>query len=164
VNSCIVSCPSWGAVLAVYGAARQRLGEVLSAIEFLDRASIDAVLSARPELRDPLPPGDGEAPPQFFVIVETGGAEARHDNEKLEGFLEQVVESGEVVDGAVAQDAKQAASFWAIRDNVSVAMNTGSLLLYDVSLPQQRYYELVEELRCAPTGPLCYRPGVMMGP
>ncbi len=34
-------------------------------------------------------------------------------------------------------------------DNVSVAMNTAdsSLLLYDISLPQQRYYELVEDLR-----------------
>jgi FAD/FMN-containing dehydrogenase len=41
-------------------------------------------------------------------------------------------------------------------DNVSVAMNnaTSSLLLYDVSLPQHRYYELVEQLRWRVTSQL----------
>ena len=116
--------------------------QVLSAIEFLDRDSIDAVLDARPDLRDPLSASaasnddDGVAPHQFFVIVESGGAHGevslqsimsfscivsrqtslsrviisrmQHDNEKLERFLSTVMASGDVIDGAVAQDARQA--------------------------------------------------------
>eukprot|EP01043_Picozoa_sp_COSAG02_P004899 COSAG02_NODE_130_length_34758_cov_80.817767_19_plen_432_part_00 len=120
VNSCLVACPSFEHVLRVYATARETLGEVLSAIEFLDRHSIDAVLNARPDLRDPLPPSELDScstaqPHQFFVIVESGGAHGAHDNAKLDRFLSRVMESGDVIDGAVAQDSRQAASFWEIR-------------------------------------------------
>ena len=81
--------------------------------------SIDIVTANMPDLRDPLPPSSEDTEGErFFVIVETGGAEAAHDNAKLEAFLAAVMESGDVHDGVVAQDQRQAASFWAIRDNV----------------------------------------------
>jgi hypothetical protein len=35
-------------------------------------------------------------------------ARTQHDNEKLERFLSTVMASGDVIDGAVAQDARQA--------------------------------------------------------
>ncbi len=113
VNSCLVACPSFDHVLRVYSTARETLGEVLSAIEFLDRQSIDAVLDARPELRDPLPSDSGRH--QYFVIVESGGADGAHDNAKLDRFLGKAMASGDVIDGVVAQDKRQAASFWEIR-------------------------------------------------
>ena len=63
--------------------------QVLSAIEFLDRDSIDAVLDARPDLRDPLSTSaasnndDGVAPHQFFVIVESGGAHGEVSHQSI---------------------------------------------------------------------------------
>ena len=45
---------SFDAVLAAYAAARRHLGETLSAVEFLDRASMDLVIEQQPSTRDPL--------------------------------------------------------------------------------------------------------------
>ncbi len=41
--------------LQVFVRAKQQLGEVLSAFEFLDRASLDVTLEHLPFAKDPLP-------------------------------------------------------------------------------------------------------------
>ena len=75
--------------------ARSELGEILSAVEFLDRGALDATLRAHPDVEDPL---TTDAP--FRVLVETAGCDATHDAAKLERFLESVGDF--VKDGCVA--------------------------------------------------------------
>lgn len=53
-----LAVPSFPAALSVLGQARTRLGELLSAFEFVDRASLDVVLTHLPNARDPLPDSD----------------------------------------------------------------------------------------------------------
>ena len=72
--------------------ARSTLGEILSAVEFLDRAALDATTRAHPGIEDPL---QTDAP--FRVLVETAGCDATHDAAKLERFLEAI----DVEDGCV---------------------------------------------------------------
>jgi D-2-hydroxyglutarate dehydrogenase len=116
--------------------ARSELGEILSAVEFLDRGALDATLRAHPDIEDPL---STNAP--FRVLVETAGCDATHDAAKLERFLEAI----DVEDGCVAPTTSAMKALWTLREGVSDAMTSrGFVYKYDVSLPPSVLYDLVE--------------------
>ena len=85
VNVAWLACRDFDEVRKVLTTARSTLGEILSAVEFLDRGALDATLRAHPGIEDPL---QTDAP--FRVLVETAGCHEAHDSEKLESFLESV--------------------------------------------------------------------------
>jgi D-2-hydroxyglutarate dehydrogenase len=144
VNVAYLACPSFAAATAALGVAKQKLGEILSAYEFLDRESLEITLKHLPGARDPLP---GSSAP-FFLVVETSGSDAVHDASKMESFLDAAMSAGFVVDGAIAQDSAQAASIWKIREGISEALrHRGAIYKYDVSIPVPLMYNLVEDTR-----------------
>ena len=51
------------------GQAKQHLGEILSAVEFMDRQSLDMVFSQQDWSKDPL---ENDYP--YYVLVETSGS------------------------------------------------------------------------------------------
>lgn len=59
--------------------ARQHLGEILSAYEFLDKEALALTLKEVAEARDPLP----NAMTKFYVLIETAGSNAAHDSAKM---------------------------------------------------------------------------------
>jgi D-2-hydroxyglutarate dehydrogenase len=82
--------------------AKQSLGEILSAVEFLDQESMNMATQYLPGVSNPLTQtgpdaaqqqqqqqqgGEGQGGP-FYMVVETHGSNAAHDKKKLEGFLE----------------------------------------------------------------------------
>ena len=67
-------------MLQVFVRARQKLGEILSAFEFLDQQSLDLTLEHLEGIRNPLP--DTQTP--FYLVVETSGSNEAHDYEKME--------------------------------------------------------------------------------
>ncbi|PIA55903.1 hypothetical protein AQUCO_00700314v1 [Aquilegia coerulea] len=124
--------------------SKRKLGEVLSAFEFLDNQSMDMVLTYLDGVRNPLPPSVHN----FYVLIETTGSNETHDKEKLEAFLLHSMESGLISDGVVAQDINQASSFWRIREGITEAlMKAGAVYKYDLSLPVEKMYNLVEKMR-----------------
>ncbi|KAK9803284.1 hypothetical protein WJX72_007036 [[Myrmecia] bisecta] len=144
VHAAYLAVPDFVTVQKTFRRARQRLGEVLSAFEFLDQQALDLTLSVMPSVKNPLP--DTQAP--FYLVVETSGSNAAHDYEKLEGFLEEAFEEGLVTDGTIAQDSGQVASIWNLRENISVALqHKGPTYKYDLSMPVPEMYGLVEEMR-----------------
>lgn len=143
VSVAMLGCESFEAVQQAFVKARQHLGEVLSAVEFFDRQSLDMVLSQQDWHKDPL-----ESSCPFYVLIETSGSNEDHDREKLDGFLESTMDGGIVVDGTVAQDAAQARKLFMIREDITVALSMrGCVYKYDVSLPITQYYKIVEETR-----------------
>jgi len=89
---------------------------------------------------------EGEHP--FYCLIETSGSNAEHDNEKLEAFLESVMEKEIVSDGVVAQDETQVKALWAWRESVSECSgHFGGVYKYDLSIPLSELYSLVEEMR-----------------
>lgn len=143
-NVAFFSCENYVNCQKVLKEAKSRLGEILSAFEFLDRPALDMVLNHSDGSRDPLPASKQD----FYLLIETTGSSQNHDREKLDDFLESCMEKSLVADGAVAQDGQQITSFWRIREGVTEALSkAGAVYKYDLSIPVPHLYGLVEELR-----------------
>jgi D-2-hydroxyglutarate dehydrogenase len=137
VNVAWLACRDFDQVRKVLTTARSTLGEILSAVEFLDRGALDATLRAHPGIEDPL---QTDAP--FRVLVETAGCNEEHDAAKLDRFLEAI----DVEDGCVAPTTSAMNALWTLREGVSDAMTSrGFVYKYDVSLPPVSLYDLVEK-------------------
>ncbi len=76
--------------------------EIISAIEFQDVESLDLVVKHIPNAKDPL-----SEPTSFYMLIETAGSNADHDQEKIASFLEALEENGLTTNGTLADtDAK----------------------------------------------------------
>jgi FAD/FMN-containing dehydrogenase len=118
VQVAFLALSDFAAVLATAARARRELSEVCSAVEFLDRASLELCLEKLDGARDPLPLTRGGQ----YMVIEASGSNAEHDREKLESFLQNALESGEVLDGTVAADTTQARALWRLREGVTEAL------------------------------------------
>ncbi|KAG2498528.1 hypothetical protein HYH03_003778 [Edaphochlamys debaryana] len=165
VQLALLACPSFEAVTATLRSARRRLAEVLSAVEFLD-ADCSALATTHLEgVGNPLSGegggeggagrGQGDAGAgasgrgsPFYMLVETHGSNAQHDQEKMEAFLEAAMAEGCVADGTLASSEAQARAIWRLREGISEALvRRGAVYKYDVSLPTAVMYDLVTALR-----------------
>ncbi|KAK4585190.1 hypothetical protein RGQ29_022736 [Quercus rubra] len=144
VNLAFLACKDYSSCQKLLFEAKRYLGEILSAFEFLDNESLNLALNHLEGVRNPLPP----AMHNFYVLIETTGSDESYDKEKLEAFLLRSMEGGLISDGVIAQDINQASSFWHIREGVPEAlMKAGAVYKYDLSLPVETMYNLVEEMR-----------------
>ncbi|KAI5065125.1 hypothetical protein GOP47_0019820 [Adiantum capillus-veneris] len=143
-NVAFLSCGSFVDCQKILKEAKSRLGEILSAFEFMDRHALDMVLKHSGKSRDPLPASKHT----FYLLVETTGSFQNHDREKLDKFLEACMENGLVADGVVAQDNQQFTSFWHLREGVTEALSKeGAVYKYDLSIPVPHLYSVVEDLQ-----------------
>ncbi|XP_077998542.1 D-2-hydroxyglutarate dehydrogenase, mitochondrial-like [Glandiceps talaboti] len=141
MNLAFLGCESFDKVLETLKNAKGMLEEVLSAYEFLDNDCM-MLLTKYLKMTNPL----SEYP--FYVLVETSGSNASHDEEKLNTFLETAMETGNVIDGTVATDITKIKTIWALRESIAEAlMHDGTVYKYDVSLPPTQIYALVEDMR-----------------
>ncbi|XP_056323649.1 D-2-hydroxyglutarate dehydrogenase, mitochondrial isoform X2 [Danio aesculapii] len=84
----------------------------------------------------------------FYIIIETAGSNATHDEEKLHHFLEEVMTSSLVTDGTVATEATKIKALWSLRERVTEALtHEGYTYKYDISLPVGKIYDLVQDMR-----------------
>jgi len=143
VTVALFATDSFDGVRQLLKLARRHLSEILSAVEFFDAEATSLVLKANPSVKDPLSPQSA-----FRVLVETSGANADHDRDKLEAFLVEADSQKLVVDGVVADTADKANRLWQLRENISDASTAaGYPYKYDVSLPLHNLYDLVRETR-----------------
>ncbi|XP_043434388.1 D-2-hydroxyglutarate dehydrogenase, mitochondrial [Prionailurus bengalensis] len=141
VSVAFLGCPGFSEVLQTFSTCKGLLGEILSAYEFMD-AECMWLVTRHLRLASPVQ----ESP--FYVLIETSGSRAGHDAEKLNDFLEQVLSSGLVTDGTVATDHMKVKALWALRERISEALSRdGYVYKYDLSLPTERLYDLVTDLR-----------------
>ncbi|KAG9132286.1 hypothetical protein Leryth_012957 [Lithospermum erythrorhizon] len=144
VNVAFLACKDYVSCQNLLVEAKRKLGEILSAFEFLDVHAMNLTLEHLEGARNPLP----SSMHNFYVLIETTGSAESYDREKLEAFLMDAVENGLVTDGVLAQDINQASSFWHIREGIPEAlMKAGAVYKYDLSLPVAKMYDLVEDLR-----------------
>jgi D-2-hydroxyglutarate dehydrogenase len=151
VGVLFAGCSSFKNAVAAMRLAKQILGGSLSAFEFLDRASLEVVLRELKGTSDPLPLHKSP----FYVVcevAETGGEEASAARKKarrrLETFAALLSRRGLVTASLVGKNEKQAFALWNLRERVSLALkHAGATYKYDLSLPTESMYDLVDALR-----------------
>ncbi|KAM3930295.1 D-2-hydroxyglutarate dehydrogenase, mitochondrial isoform 2-T2 [Leptodactylus fuscus] len=141
VNVAFLGCEYFSQVLQIFTMCRDQLGEILSACEFMDAESMRMV-QMHLNLINPLPDN------AFYVLVETSGSYGKHDEAKLNRFLENAVDSGLVTSGTVGTDQTKIMGIWALRERITEALALdGYVYKYDLSMPVEKLYALVEETR-----------------
>lgn len=84
-------------MLKVLQRSKESLAEILSAFEFMDRQCM-ALTARNLNLTNPITDN------RFFALIETSGSNPSHDEEKLNHFLETLMEDGIVQDGTLATE------------------------------------------------------------
>ena len=155
----VVACERFENVQQIFMMAKQYLGEILSAFEFVDRTCLDIVLDVHggnkhgsgPGLRDPMAERHG-----FYLLLETSGSNEHHDVEKIEAFCSAVLDTQHARDAVIARDGAQMEALWGLRENASASFQTkfrgGRTWKYDLSLPLAQFYQIVEEVRARLVG------------
>ncbi|XP_020587130.1 probable D-2-hydroxyglutarate dehydrogenase, mitochondrial isoform X2 [Phalaenopsis equestris] len=143
-NIAFLACSDYLSCQKLLAEAKRDLGEAISAFEFMDCNSVEMALTYIEGARNPLP----ASLYNFYVLIETTGSDESYDRTKLEAFLLRSMEVGLISDGVIAQDLNQASSFWQIREGLSEATaKAGAVYKYDLSLPVDTLYGVVEEMR-----------------
>nr|XP_045618024.1 D-2-hydroxyglutarate dehydrogenase, mitochondrial-like isoform X2 [Procambarus clarkii] len=141
VNLAFLGLQTFDDVLKTYKDAKNKLGEILSSCEFIDWSSIECV-EKNLKLKAPI----GVHP--FYMLIETSGSNSTHDEEKLNIFLEEALESGIVSDGTTATEPSRMQHIWSIRERIAEALIVdGYTYKYDISLPLPHFYKMVEDMK-----------------
>lgn len=155
VNVAFIGLNNFKKVLKAFQLAKNELGEILSSYEMMDRLSMDVSLNTN-GLRNPLTSKtDGH---DFYVLLETSGSNATHDEEKLASFVEKALAEEIIEDGTLSSDPAKVNSMWELRERISEGvLQDGYVFKYDISLPHEFYYKVVEVLRERLTDPKIVR-------
>ncbi|KAF2177459.1 hypothetical protein K469DRAFT_603293 [Zopfia rhizophila CBS 207.26] len=133
---------SYEKVQQAFREAKGQLSEILSAFELMDGRSQKLVNQATNKKM----PLEEEHP--FYCLIETSGSNTDHDSEKLQTFLEHVMETSIISDGVLAQDQTQVQELWSCREGIPECLgHWGGVYKYDLSLPISAMYDLVDDVR-----------------
>lgn len=97
INVAFLGLENYEKVRQTFLFAKQELGEIMSSCEMIDKSSLEC--SSRYLKQEP-PIGDFP----FYMLIETSGSKAEHDEEKLMGFLNNAMEKSLVLDGTTTND------------------------------------------------------------
>lgn len=153
VDTVILKVNDFDKVTSLLVRAKEKLGEILSAYEFMDTESVDLAVKHLSHVSNPMASDEsGETSPEGsgMVLIECAGSNADHNREKLESFLESVFEEGMVEDGVIAESETQSAALWELRESLPEAVikaGKGGTLKYDVSLPLSSFYDAIRIAR-----------------
>ncbi|XP_031621872.1 D-2-hydroxyglutarate dehydrogenase, mitochondrial-like [Contarinia nasturtii] len=141
VNVALVGLNSFEDVLKTFTSAKRNLGEIMSACELMDHQSLRFSVDHY-KLNSPI----GEYP--FYLLLETSGSNLKHDEEKMNSFLESSLARGDIQDGVVTNETVKVRQIWAIRELLPTAkINEKYFFKYDISVPLSRFYEIVPVMR-----------------
>ena len=93
-------CSSFQDVQDIFRETKGQLGEILSAFEFMDTASME-MIGENLHLTNPI------SPAPFYLLIETGGSNKDHDEEKLSALLAGLLDKGKAVDGTLATETSK---------------------------------------------------------
>ena len=124
--------PSVQAAVELLSQLREASGDRISSFELIPRIGIDLTTQHIPGVREPL-----NQKHEWHVLVEVTSARANDDlNELLTEALAAAFESNRVLDAVVAQNERERAALWKIRETIPEAQRIdGASLKHDISLP-----------------------------
>lgn len=130
-RTALLGLPSVEAVIDLYGLARRGCSDLLTAFELIPRRCIELAMEATPALRDPM---DSTYP--WYVLMEVAATGPVDLGAMLEQLLEEGMERGLVLDGALASSEAQAGQLWQFRESMLEGQRLrGEHLRTDISVP-----------------------------
>ncbi|XP_058454630.1 D-2-hydroxyglutarate dehydrogenase, mitochondrial isoform X2 [Malaya genurostris] len=140
-NVLFLGLRSYEAVLQTFLESKKRLGEILTSCELIDRVSLEVTVN---HLKTASPIKDFP----FYMLLETTGIQKEHDDEKVQSFLDYVIERGIVSDGVHACEPSKIDHLWKLREMIPAAVYSNRFCLtYDLSLPLKEFYDIVTVMR-----------------
>lgn len=141
-----VAVPSPGAALRIHAAARDQLGDDLTAFEFANRLTLDLVIRNIPGSRSPV---EQASPWHVLMEISTPRDDAALEGQ-VEAFLARMHESGLVSDGVVASSGAQREALWRLRHSMSEAQKKeGASIKHDISVPVALMERFLEDASAA---------------
>jgi len=121
---------------------RHASGERVSTFELIPRIGVDLTLQHIPDISDPL-----DQPYDWYVLCELTSSRAADGLDAvLEDALTEALEQGVVLTAAIAQNERERAMFWKLRETIPEAQRRdGASLKHDISLPITALPEFVEQ-------------------
>jgi FAD/FMN-containing dehydrogenase len=124
--------PSVQAAVELLADLREASGDRISSFELIPQIGIDLTTQHIPGVREPLSQRH-----EWHVLVEVTSSRAGEDlNELLTEALGAAFESNRVLDAVVAQNDRERAALWKIRETIPEAQRIdGASLKHDISVP-----------------------------
>lgn len=150
VDTVIVKVDNFTHVTALLRMAKRDLGEVLSAYEFMDDQSVKLATEHLMHVSNPLNDDSNEETLDLgsgMVLIECAGSNSEHNRAKLESFLENAFDDDIISNGVIAESETQSNALWELRESLPEAVlkaGPGGTLKYDVSLPLDSFYDVVQ--------------------
>lgn len=150
-NVALLVCNCYKDVLQVLKTSKEKLGEILSAIELIDLNTMKFVQRYGSGIGDhlisELLTSEIADNKPLFILVESQGCNQEADSSKMDAFLTSLYESSTIENGFLAQDSKHIEEIWGIREscNPSVA-RAGYVHKFDVSIGIESYIEVADEV------------------
>ena len=135
------SLPSAQAALDLLVLCRRHHASSIQAFEYSDSGLPDLVCKHFPDTRLPVSRAD------HYVLVELADASPESGlRERLEDLLSQAMDSGIVLDAALAGSSAERAALWQMRENFSEAQKRESAIIKnDVSVPVSKTPEFIAQ-------------------
>jgi FAD/FMN-containing dehydrogenase len=127
-----VAVPGVAAAVELLSHLREASGDRISSFELIPRIGIDLTTQHIPGVRDPL-----KQRYEWHVLCEVTSSRASESlSELLTDALAEEFESGRVLDAVVAQNDRERAALWKLRETIPEAQRIdGASLKHDISLP-----------------------------
>ncbi|KAF8819650.1 putative D-2-hydroxyglutarate dehydrogenase, mitochondrial [Cardiosporidium cionae] len=157
VQLCLLKCNNFSQLLEASLECRRNLSDIISAAEFFDHQSLQHVLNHIPGAKNAF--NEASTPTQidlqtevsspcFYLLLETHGQDKQADRTRVSIMMEKLIDSQLVEDGIWAENETQKAEVWTLREAIASALShQGKVFKYDVTLPLEKMYTLVEETR-----------------
>ncbi len=142
----MAACADLERGLALLKRLRARLGETLSACEFMPELAMQFVLADQPGAAHPF-----AKPSAWYVLFQ---ADSAIDGQGMEAAVMDALahahDEGLIDDAVVADSLSRAESLWALREGISAAQKHGGVSLkHDISLPVARIPAFLDQAQVA---------------
>jgi FAD/FMN-containing dehydrogenase len=141
-NTALLTVPNIPTLINLLHYLDGSAGGTLSAFEVMWPEFYEHITREGSNHTPPLPHGS-----QYYVLVETLGAEADSDGANFENMLGQAMEEELIEDAVLAKSQSERNAIWEIRDDVLELFNLGPLIPYDISVTLDRVEAFVDDVR-----------------
>ena len=145
-HAAFLACNSFADVQSTLRHAKSQLGEILAAFEYMDDSILNLVATSERGKTLKMPFGQQSYP--YCILIETHGSDDNHDLEKIQSFLETVMDEEIVVDGILSQSLSDLNAMWAVRESCNpVFASNGYVYKYDLSLSVTDFPVFIDNVR-----------------